>query len=342
VRIESVPDPGDPGQGEVVLQVQRAGICGTDAAEYVHGPHLVPLYERHPGSGRLGPVVLGHEFVGRVVAAGRGTDPFPEGLRVVSGAGVSCGNCEWCAAGRTNLCRRYYTLGLQADGGLANYVVVPAVTLHPVPAECGDDAAAIAQPLAVALHTARRADIGAGESVAVIGVGGIGAFIVTVAARRGARPLIAVDVDERRLETARALGATETIAARRSDPARAMRELTGGDGADTVIEASGAPGAFETALASVRRGGRLVLVGLPADAPRVDVATMTLREVEATTSVAHVCDVDLPEALELLATTELSARVIDRVIGLDDLVEGGLEMLARGTALGKILVDPSE
>ena len=337
-----MPDPGDPGQGEVVLEVQRAAICGTDSAEYVHGPHLVPLYERHPGSGRLGPVVLGHEFVGRVVAAGRGTDAFPEGHRVVSGAGVSCGSCEWCTAGRTNLCRRYYTLGLQADGGLANYVIVPAGTLQPVPDGCGDDAAAIAQPLAVALHAVRRADIRAGESVAVIGVGGIGAFIVAVAARRGARPLIAVDVDERRLQTAQTLGATETVAVRRSDPARALLELTDGDGVDTVIEASGAPGGLETALASVRRGGRLVLVGLPAARPRVDVATMTLREVEATTSVAHVCDVDLPEALEMLATTQLSAQVIDRVIGLDDLVESGLEALARGTALGKIVVDPSE
>src|SRR5689334_18455444 len=108
VRIESVPDPGAPGPGEVVLEVIRAAICGTDAAEWDHGPVLC-----RPG------VVLGHEFVGRVVGAGRDVAGLRAGDRVVSGAGISCGSCAWCRAGRTNLCAEYRTLGLQVDGGLA-------------------------------------------------------------------------------------------------------------------------------------------------------------------------------------------------------------------------------
>ena len=156
---ESIPEPGEPGAGEVLLRVLRASICGTDASEYAYGPRLVPLTIPHPGSGRVGPVVLGHEFIGRVVAVGEDVDGIRPGDRVVPGAGVSCGSCPWCTAGRTNLCAGYYTLGLQADGGLAEARALPARICLPVPDACGDDAAAMAQPLAVALHAVRRGSL---------------------------------------------------------------------------------------------------------------------------------------------------------------------------------------
>jgi (R,R)-butanediol dehydrogenase / meso-butanediol dehydrogenase / diacetyl reductase len=330
VRIEAVPEPEEPGPGEVLLRVARAAICGTDAAEYAHGPHLVP---------RGRPTVLGHEFVGRIEAVGPGVRGFGVGERVVSGAGVSCGVCRWCAAGRTNLCARYYTLGLQADGGLAEYVLTPARICRPVPAACSDDAAAMAQPLAVALHAARRGSVGVGDAVAVIGAGGIGAFIVAAAKARGAAPLIAVDVDERRLEVARSLGADHVVDARTGRAAEEIRALTGGDGADVVVEASGAEPSPAAAIAAARRGGQVVVVGLQAAPRPLDLLDMALREVNLTSTVAHVCDVDLPEALELLAGTDLAATVLDRVIGLDALVEDGLIPLVEGTARGKILVE---
>src|SRR4051794_9130944 len=108
VRIEARRDPPAPGGGELLLDVLRASICGTDAAEYDHGPVLAEP-----------PLVLGHELVGRVVAVGPGVGGIAAGDRVVTGAGVSCGTCARCTEGRTNLCERYFTLGLQADGGLA-------------------------------------------------------------------------------------------------------------------------------------------------------------------------------------------------------------------------------
>src|ERR1051326_8951807 len=114
VRIENVPDLSGPRTDEVVLEVIRAAIWGTEAAEWDHGPVLC-----RPG------VVLGHEFVGRVVAVGPQVSSFHPGDRVVSGAGISCGRCAWCRARRTNLCTDYRTLGLQVDGGLARYVVSP-------------------------------------------------------------------------------------------------------------------------------------------------------------------------------------------------------------------------
>ena len=133
VRIESVPEPGDPGPGELLIRVARAALCGTDSAEWDHGPLLAQP-----------PVILGHEFTGQVVAAGLETSGFPAGTRVVSGAGMSCGQCEWCAAGRTNLCARYQTLGLHRDGGLAEFVRSPAAICQPVPDSLDDTDAAMA------------------------------------------------------------------------------------------------------------------------------------------------------------------------------------------------------
>lgn len=330
VRIEQVADPGEPGTGDVVLEVVRAAICGTDAAEWDHGPILC-----RPG------VVLGHEFVGRVVQAGPGVAGIAVGDRVVSGAGISCGACRWCRAGRTNLCAEYRTLGLQVDGGLAEHVVSPARICRLVPEACSDDAAAMTQPLAVALHGLTRVGQQAGEDVAVVGVGGIGSFIVAGAARRAAGGrVVAVDVDDERLANARELGATETVNAAGKDLAPLLLELGGGAGFDVVIEATGAAHAPAAALAGARRGGRVLLVGLHGAPRELDLTAMIVREVDVFTTLAHVCDTDIPAALELLATSRVAEVAAGPRIGLSSLVEEGLRPLAERRAGGKIVVDP--
>jgi (R,R)-butanediol dehydrogenase / meso-butanediol dehydrogenase / diacetyl reductase len=312
-----------------VLEVLRSAICGTDASEWTHGPLLA-----RP------PVTLGHEFVGRVVEVGAGVDDLRVGERIVSGAGVSCGECEWCRAGRINLCAAYYTLGLHVDGGLAELVTTPASICRRVPEACSDDAAAMAQPVAVALHALRRSAVVPGQSCAVIGVGGIGGFIVASAAARGISPLIAIDIDEDRLETARLLGADRTVNARGGDLAEAILSATGGEGAHVVIEASGAPEAPGAAIEATRCGGRIVLVGLQSAPREIDLFSLTVHEIEVTTTLAHVCDVDLPESLDIISRSDLASIVLDRVIPLDQLVDEGIRPLAEGTARGKIVVDP--
>jgi (R,R)-butanediol dehydrogenase/meso-butanediol dehydrogenase/diacetyl reductase len=174
----------------------------------------------------------------------------------------------------------------------------------------------------------------------VIGVGGIGSFILGAARARGISRLIAVDIDDQRLKTARSIGADIVIDARTQDVEVAVLEATGGDGAHVVIEASGAPGAPETAIKATRRGGRVLIVGLQAAPTEVDLFALTTREVEITTAVAHVCDVDLPESLEIIAKGNLAQTVLDRIIPLDDLVEFGIRPLIEHTARGKIIVDP--
>ena len=330
VRIENVPDPAGPAPHELVLEVIRAAICGTDSSEWDHGPVLC-----RPG------VVLGHEFVGRVVAAGDEVSSFAVGDRVVSGSGISCGHCAWCLRGRTNLCAEYRTLGLQVDGGLAEYVTSPASICHAVPEACGDDAAAMTQPLAVALHALSRVSLGSGDAVAVIGAGGIGSFILAGAARRasGGR-VVSIDIDDERLATARALGAGETANATGADLTELLLELSGGVGFDVVIEASGAPHAPAAAIAGTRRGGRVLLVGLHGAPRPIDLTPMILREVDIFTTVAHVCDADIPAALDLLAESDVAAVTAGPTIPLEELVEEGLRPLAERRAGGKILVNP--
>lgn len=330
IRIESVPDPARAEADGLVLEVGRAAICGTDSSEWEHGPRLT-----RP------PVVLGHEFVGRVADVGSEVAGFAVGDRVVSGAGVSCGHCEWCRTGRTNLCADYYTLGLQANGGLAERVATPAGICRKVPEACSDTAAVMAQPLAVALHAVRRSGVIPGDICVVIGVGGIGAFIVAAAVSRGISPLIAIDIDEVRLETAERLGADAVLNSSGCDLDQVILSATEGEGAHVVIEASGAPIAPAAALAGTRRGGRALIVGLQATPRELDLFAPTVREIAVSTTVAHICDMDLPEALEVLATRDgLADAVLDRVIALDDLVEEGIRPLAERRAEGKIVVAP--
>ena len=331
VRIENVPDPSAPAPDEVVLEVIRAAICGTDASEWDHGPILC-----RPG------VVLGHEFVARVTDVGSGVTGLRVDDRVVSGAGISCGQCAWCLRGRTNLCAEYRTLGLQVDGGLAEYVTSPAAICRSVPEACDDDAAAMAQPLAVALHALSRVAQRPDESVAVIGAGGIGSFVIAGASHAASEGrVVAIDVDASRLATASALGASQTADASGRELSELLLELSDGVGFDIVVEASGAPHAPAAAIAGVRRGGRVLLVGLHGAPRELDLTRMILREVDLFTTVAHVCDSDIPAALRLLATSDVAAVTAGPRIPLEALVEEGLRPLAERRAAGKILVSPA-
>lgn len=328
VRIESVPEPPPPGPGELLIKVSHAALCGTDSAEWAHGPLLA-----RP------PVILGHEFTGQVVAVGPGDSGFSPGARVVSGAGISCGRCEWCAERRTNLCASYQTLGLHRNGGLAEFVVSPAGICRLVPDGLDDVGAAMAQPLAVAMHAARRGQVGPGRSCVVIGAGGIGSFVIAAAATLGASPLIAIDIDDGRLATAAALGATISVNSSRQDAIGEVQAVTGGNGAQVVIEASGAKASPGLALSVVRRGGDVVIVGLQAEPLPVDLFSVSVREVDVHGTLAHVCAEDLEGAVTVLASTRLATTVLGDVIRLSELVEAGLRPLAERKAGGKIVVD---
>jgi (R,R)-butanediol dehydrogenase / meso-butanediol dehydrogenase / diacetyl reductase len=337
VRIEQVPLPR-PGAGEVLLHVLRSGMCGTDATEWKAGPRTFPLDGPHPVTGHSGPMIMGHEFVGEVAEAapdGR----FAVGDLVACGAGVSCGSCDRCLEGRTNLCRRYYTLGLNTAGGMAEYVAAPERTLVPLPEGLSVDRAGLSQPLAVGLHAARRSGARDGDRVVLIGAGAIGSFAQTGLRHLAEVDLTVIDFPGSRLDRASRLGATRVVPA--GDDARAaVLEAVGAGGADVVIEASGAPGQLDHAISLVRNGGTILQVGLPAREQEVDVHSLVMREITVQTTLAHVCDEDLAPALEILATTGLADELLDSVRPLEDLADQ-LERLATGRLEGKVLFDPA-
>jgi (R,R)-butanediol dehydrogenase / meso-butanediol dehydrogenase / diacetyl reductase len=336
LRIEEVPDPGC-GAADVLIEVAYNGLCGTDASEYTKGVGMVPLRATHPGSGHHGPTVLGHEFIGTVIETGRDATQW-KGARVACGAGVSCRTCKWCLAGRTNLCERYYTLGLSTHGGLAQFVAAPALICRRIADGCADLDAALAQPLAVGLHAATRAGAQPDDTVVLLGAGAIGSFIcAALAGHRG--PIIAIDIDQSRLDVVRQLGATEIFCINPDTSTEDVRGLIP-SGADIVFETAGVNGSAARSLALARRGGTVMLVGLNRTPQPLELADVVLREVDIKTTVAHVCDNDLPRALELLTERPLSKLLLDGVVPLADVVGGGFDRLVSGQATGKILVDP--
>jgi len=334
VRQESLPRP-EPGPGEVLLQVTIAGICGTDAAFFRHGEGLVPRSVEPRW-----PIALGHEFAGRVAALGEGVAGLALGDLVASGAGASCGRCDRCREGRTNLCTSYWTAGVHRDGGLAEYCVVPAATCEPTRAHGVEgDAAGLAQPMAIAVHAVSRGQLAAGQRALIIGAGGIGAFATWEASQLGAEVTVC-DRDPARLQIAAALGAAATVPAT-EQPLDEQLEAERGR-FDVVYEMTGAAGPLAAAIALVRPGGRVVAAGVQAKPPALDVGLLTAKEIELVGTMAHVRAADLPRALDLIAArAEGWADVAPRVLSLGDVVEHGLpELVAGSSARIKTLADP--
>ena len=340
IRIEDVPPPA-PADDELLLAVAAVGICGTDAAEYAHGPAMFPTDTAHAVTGHRGPITPGHEFAGTIVGLGRDVTGFAEGDLVTSGAGVSCGACASCRAGRTNLCARYFTIGLNRDGALAELTTVPArACVNLEDRRLSADVAAMAQPMSIAVHAMRRGRPAAGDHVLVLGAGGIGAFLVHAAAREGAQ-VTAADLDAGRLAVAAALGAERTV--RTSNDVSLEDQLGELPTRPTVVyECTGYPPAAQAAVAVVERGGRVVVVGLHKSPVPVNLLSVALDEKELVGTLAHVLDADLGHAVDLLeAGAELWDRVAPVVVPLEDVVSAGLApMVEGGETPIKLLLDP--
>jgi len=337
IRIEEVPEPVI-GPDDVLMEVRACGVCGTDAAEFANGPLMLPIERRHAASGHQGPMIPGHEFAGRIVALGANVEGLAEGEWAVTGAGVWCGECARCRSGKQNLCVRYWTLGLQAHGGLAEYCAVPATTIvRAQPYELEGDVLGLAQPLSIAVHSMRQGRARAGETAVVVGVGGIGAFLVYALARTGLQ-VIASDLDEGRRGIARDLGAEET-----HDPALGpLTDALSQRDVDVVYEVTGSLPGLDAAMEALPTAARLVAVGLHEQTRAIDLRALTLRENEIIGTNAHVCPTDMPESLRLLAAHDGDWRVVAPLaLPLDLVVEQALEPLAerRSTRI-KTLIDP--
>lgn len=339
LRIAQVAVPA-PGPGEVLLEVSVVGVCGTDAAEYTHGPVMFPVHTRHPVTGHLGPMVIGHEFAGRVVGTGAGIDPAWIGREVSSCGSVFCGRCTWCRAGRSNLCASYATVGLHRNGALARYVATPLGSCQPADAlGLTPDEAVLGQPMGIAVHATRRSQAGPGDTAVVWGVGGVGAFLVYTLVRRGVR-VVAVDLSAERLAVATALGATAAVR-----PEGGAEPVVAAAGAPPPLafEVTGAGAALSAALSVLGPGGRLIAVGIHGRPRELDLRRVTLQEQEIIGTNALCAETDLGEALTLIRQRPEGWRDLAPVaLPLARLVPDALEPMAAGRPPAiKTLIDPT-
>ena len=333
LMVERVPVPA-VGPGEALCRVRACGICGTDlkivsgAFQGVWPPSL--------------PFIIGHEWSGTVVALGAGAERsgLAAGDRVVAENHAGCGRCPRCRAGRYNLCERvrepgYRLYGHTAPGALAEYAVRPAVLLHKLPATVGDVEAALVNQGALTVHAVRRARLGPGATVAVFGPGLLGLLMLQVARAAGATRVLTVGRGAR-LRLAAELGSDATVDYERADPVAALRAMTAHRGVDCVFECSGNPAAVPQALASVRRGGTVALLGLTGGASvTLEADRLTLDEIDLlgirSSPNAY------PAMIELLATGAVAAKPLaTHVYPLAD-VGGALTALRRREAVRPIV-----
>ena len=332
VRIERRVRPA-LGPGEVRLRVSRCGICGSDMHEYLNGPHAIPVDAPHPISGVVAPLVLGHEFTGEVLETNGDCGSLKIGHRVAVEPEYRCGKCAACLRGDYNLCEKMGFAGLMGHGGMAEEAVVPHYMLHALPDEVTDRQAAVLEPAAVALHALRRSGLTVGQSVVVVGAGPIGLLLVQFAAVAGAKRIVVSDVSDARLSRARALGATETVNSTSSHlPTLAQ-------GADLAFEAVGVQRTLDDAILSVRKGGKVILVGLFSMPAHVDAFDLVNREVEIIPSCGyrHV----YPDLIGMIAGGVVDpSLIVTREVPLTEVVTGGFERLATSHDDVKVLVAP--
>jgi L-iditol 2-dehydrogenase len=312
-----------PSAGQAQVSVVSTGLCGSDLHYYAHG--------RNGDFAVQAPLVLGHEAAGVVTAVGPGVKNLVVGQRVAIEAGVYCRNCDFCKKGRYNLCKgmRFCSSAAvfpHADGTLQGRMNHPAFVLHPLPDTCSFDQAALAEPLSVLIHASRRANLTAGQTVLVYGVGAIGLLACAVAKSLGASRVVAIDINQSRLDFAKNNGfASQTYCLPPSDKSKttedalrrakenaqlALSEFDAPSGFDVIFECTGAEPVIQMSVHTAISGGKVMLIGMGTRNTMFPLSSAALREVDIHGSFRYANT--YPEALALLASGKL--RNVEKLI----------------------------
>jgi len=351
LRVEDIRHP-EPKAGEVRIKIAACGVCHSDL-------HVARGHLKFPM-----PCVPGHEISGTVDTLGSGVSGFKPGDRVVSSFIMPCGTCPACRDGRDNLCETYFAmnrvkgvlfdgttrlyrtdgtpLAMQMMGGMAQYAIVPVTDVFALPASLPLEESCI---LGCALMTAygavkNSAQIHAGQTVAVIGAGGVGSNVIPLAKVFGAARIIAVDVRDDKLQAAKSLGATDLINSKTSDPVAELQKLTGNRGVDVAIEAIGRPETVTLAFNSVCDGGRVVVLGVaPMDAVApIGITRLVRRGIQIVGSFGCRVRTDMPELIALAASGKIDVRASITKRWRLDQVNEAFETMERGDTVGRTIV----
>lgn len=264
-EVRQVPIPR-PGPGEVLIRVKATSLCGTD----LHIYRWDQWAEENFGPT---PMVFGHEYAGEVVEVGAGVTMVRPGDFVSGETHLACGVCRLCRIGQKHICLNMGLVGVTRPGCFAEYIAIPEAEVWLNPPEMPIEIAALQEPFGNAVHTVLSGDIAA-RATLVMGCGPIGLFAVGIARAAGASPIWAVDINDFRLDLARQMGATRVINATREDPVAIIHEETDGVGVDVALELSGAPVGIRQAFQALRAGGRISLLGLPAEPFEFDLSNL--------------------------------------------------------------------
>jgi L-iditol 2-dehydrogenase len=331
LRVEDVDVPG-VGIGEVLVKIKAATTCGTDVKIYQRGyvEKIIKL-----------PTIFGHEWAGEVVEVGEDLDWPKKGMRVRAGNSAPCLHCNMCQKGKYNLCENMIWLW----GAYAEYIKIPArtvlVNMQEIPSHVSFEEAAITEPLACVLHGVEEANVRLGDTVAVIGAGPIGLLHLLTVKKMGAEKIVMIDLVDERLNVAKELGADETINAGKENSVEKVRQLTGGYGADIVIEAIGSPVTWEQALRLARKGGTILEFGGCPPGTEIKLNTEMLHYGELTVLGAfHTTPLHFRKALNLISSRTVDVRpLVTKRMRLED-IKQAFEILATSKNEIKIAIAP--
>jgi L-iditol 2-dehydrogenase len=318
LRLETLPRPA-PGPGEVLLRVASVGVCGSDVHYYEHG--------RIGSQVVTAPIIMGHEFSARIAELGAGVEGLQVGQLVTVEPGISCGQCEPCLHGHPNLCPNVRFCGTPPiDGVFAEYTVMPAHNCFPLPDTFDAVAAAMLEPLGIAIHTVDLAHLKPGQTVAVLGAGPVGLLIAAVAKAGGASKIYMTEPLAHRRQFALdyiADAALDPYAPdhRAPDAVDEVMRLTGSRGVDVAFEAAGAPETPQQAAAMARIGGKVIIAGIPADDAMVMNAS-TVRHKGLTIKIVRRMKHTYPRAIRLVETGMVDVRSLaTHLLPLDRIAE---------------------
>ncbi|MCU0505653.1 MAG: alcohol dehydrogenase catalytic domain-containing protein [Chloroflexi bacterium] len=321
VRVEEIPEPV-PAPDEVVVHVEACGICGSD----------VQIANVPPGHPSTPPVVLGHEFVGRITAVGSAATGVEVGQRVIIDPDPKCGACAFCRAGRPANCANIVALGVYRDGALAEYVAAPAACAFPIAEDVPAEIAALTEPLACVVNATNRAAIRPGESAVVYGAGAIGLLFVAVFRASGASPVVVVEPNPRRRAVALEVGADHALSPEDFASRRAgILPL----GADVVADAVGS--ALGDAIDVAAMGARIVVFGMNQNAV-VPIRQVVITEKSIGIFGTYITHYTFPAAIRMIESGSLNLTpIVSDVVPLADALDG-LARLRSGEATKVVIV----
>ncbi|MDA4114340.1 MAG: zinc-dependent alcohol dehydrogenase family protein [Thaumarchaeota archaeon] len=328
LAVTEVDDPRIVDASDVLVRVRACGICGTDI-KMLHGEY----------EGTTPPVILGHEFSGEVTKVGPAVKNLNAGDRVVVDPNLTCGSCYYCRRSQENLCTHMVTTGMNRNGGMAEYCRVPSSTVHVVPSGLPFEVAAFSEPLACVLNGVERAEVAPGDTVGVVGLGPIGILFARVLERKGAAKVVGFEVSQDRAVLARQLGLSSIINPTSPRWREEVNELTAGRGVDVAIDAAGSPAASRTAIEAVRRGGRVVIFGIPPPGARLEIDSTRLVTSELEIKGSFIDRFTFPSAIRMLAEGKIDVQpLISNTFGLVDAPEA-FGIVARGNGM-KVQIRP--